>query len=186
MKTPELIFSLLAASSAFASAAVSAPFSTNFDDATVGVGAPPNFTEPTNPTLSSIIEPVPGDKRYEMAVANTSTVGIAEITGLSTAAGQGFSVTTQFTISSVSGEFASTGIMFLSSSTGGSNYRVVYNVGASGNGLLQFAQAGSSFASSTNGSFATAPKPTVRCLHTDAHRYLQRHRCDRPLRHHFQ
>ena len=160
MKTLELIFSLFAVSSALASAAVSAPFSTNFDDASVGTGAPPNFTEPTNPTLSSIIEPGgDGNRKYQMAVDNTSTVGIAEITGLSTAPGQGFSVTTQFTISSVSGQYASTGLVFLSNSTFGTNYRVVYNVGTSGNGLLQFAQGTVTYDSTVNGTLAGSPDP---------------------------
>lgn len=160
MKTQNLILAVLAASAAMASAAVSAPFSTNFDDATVGVGAPPNFTEPTNPALSSIIEPgSDGNRKYQLAVDNTSAVGIVEVTGLSTAAGQGFSVNTQFSFTSVTGQFASTGIVFLSNSTFGTNYRVVYNLGSDGNGLLQFASGTATYASNENGTLAGSTDP---------------------------
>lgn len=111
-------------------------YTTDFDSDTPGPNPPAGWVEPTGPGLSSIVGS--GDLKYQFATANNSSIGLIQVPGIPTAAGEGFRVTTQFSLSNVGGQYSNSGIVFLSGSDAASNYRIVYNAGSGNSGLLEF------------------------------------------------
>ena len=109
-----------------------------FASSTVAAVAPLDWTRVTNGTgASSVITP---EKYFATTGPATSTHSqFNTTTSIDRTAGQGFKLTTSFTATSGTGTFENTGLFFMAPPADTAGPRLLFNMGTSNTGLLEFA-----------------------------------------------
>jgi hypothetical protein len=110
-----------------------------FGDSTVGATAPAGWTRVAN--SGSATSAITADHYFlqNAPSGGQSTLSLFDTgTGISRAAGEGFRLTSTFSVTSGTGQYENTAFFFMAPSDGASGPRVNFNMGYSNTGLLEF------------------------------------------------